>query len=105
MRDSLKPNSKSYWDSELENHNISSELHRFQRQLLVYYGHQLQMIVLILRHKINLRTKMSIVSWFMSDHFSSKEGHAQRDSLLNEMAYSGIFDRELLEVSIVHMNR
>lgn len=48
---------------------------------------------------------MSIVSWFMSDHFSSKEGHAQRDSLLNEMAYSGLFDRELLEVSIVHMNR
>ena len=41
----------------------------------------------------------------MSDHFSSKEGHAQRDSLLNELAYSGILDKELLEVSIVHMNK
>ena len=63
------------------------------------------MILLILSHKISLRTEIPIVSWFMSDHFSSKKGYAQRDSLLNEMAYSGIFDRELLEVSIVHMNR
>ena len=48
---------------------------------------------------------MSTVAWFMSDHFSGKEGHVQRDSLLNEMAYSGILDKELLEVSIVHMNK